>query len=126
MEKKNVSKKDLNLMFPCVKGGICSEGGLTRSENKIELRAGLEMNYCVPGELSVEIASLNNEVKCLKEEIRVMKGDKDELIKERKHGKKWENSIQEEVKAQIRRLKDELTKSKNETKKVQDDRQIGR
>ena len=126
MKKKNVSKKDLNLMFPCVKGGICSEEGLTRSENKGELQAGLEMNHHVPGELSVEIASLNNEVKCLKEEIRAMEGDKDELIKERKHGKKWENSIQKEVKAQITRLKDELTKAKNETKKVQDDRQVGR
>ena len=126
MEKKKVSKKDLNSMFPCVKGGICSDTGLTRLENKGELQVGLEMNYSVPGELSVEIASLNNEVKCLKEEIRMMKGDKDEKIKEQKQGKKWENSIQEEVIAQITRLKDELTKSKNEIKKMQDDRQIGR
>ena len=37
-----------------------------------------------------------------------------------------ENSIQEEVIAQITRLKDELTKAKNEIKKMQDDRQKGR
>ena len=126
MKKKKVSKKDLNSMFPCVKGGICSDTGLTRLENKGELQIGLEMNHSVPGELSVEIASLKNEVKCLKEEIRMMKGDKDEQIKEQKHGKKWENSIQEEVIAQITRLKDELTKAKNEIKKMHDDRQIGR
>ena len=125
MEKK-VSKKDLNSMFPCVTGGICSDTGLTRLENKGELQVGLEMNLSVPGELSVEIASLNYEIKCLKEEIRMMKGDKDEQIKEQKQGKKWENSIQEEVIAQITRLKDELTKAKNEIKKMQDDRQIGR
>ena len=113
-------------MCPCVKGGICSEEGLTQFGNKGELQVGLGMNHSVPGKLSVEIARLNNEVKCLKEEIRMMKADKDELIKERKHGKKWENSIQEEVIAQITRLKDELTKAKNETKKMQDDRQIGR
>ena len=76
--------------------------------------------------MSVEIASLNNEVKFLKEEIRMMKGDKDGQIKERKQGKKWENSIQEEVIDQITRLKDELTKAENEIKKMQDDRQIGR
>ena len=126
MDKKNISKKDLNSMCPCVKGGICSEEGLTRFGNKGELQVGLDLNHSVPGKLSVEIASLNNEVKCLKEEIRMMKADKDELIKERKHGKKWENSIQEETIAQITRLKDELTKAKNETKKMQDDRQIGR
>ena len=125
MEKKNVSKKDFYSMFPCVKGGICSNEGLTRSENK-ELQVGLEMNHSIPGELSVEIARLNNEVKCLKEEIRMMKGDKDEQIIERKQRKKWENSIQEEVIAQIKRLKDELTKAKTEIKKMQDDRQIGR
>ena len=113
-------------MLPCVKGGICSDTGLTRPENKGELQVGLEMNHSVPGELSLEIASLNNEVKCLKEEIRMMKGDKDEQIKEQKQGKKWENSIQEEVIAQITRLKDELTKAKNEIKKMEDDRQIGR
>ena len=60
-------------MFPCVTGGICSDTGLTRLENKGELQVGLEMNHSVPGELSVEIASLNNEVKCLKDEIRMMK-----------------------------------------------------
>ena len=128
MKKKNVSKNDLNSIFPRVNGRICSDDlkGLTRSENKGELQVGLEMNHSVPSELSVEIASLNNEVKCLKEEKRMMKGDKDEQIKEQKHGKKWENSIQEEVIAQITRLKDELTKAKNEIKKMQDDRQIGR
>ena len=124
MEKKNVSENDLNSIFPRVNARICSDDrkGLTRSENKGELLVGLEMNHSVPGELSVEIASLNNEVKCLKEEIRMMKGDKDEQIKEQKQGKKWENSIQEEVIAQITRLKDELTKAKNEIKKMQDDR----
>ena len=128
MEKKNVSKNDLNSIFPRVNGRICSDDreGLTRSENKGELQVGLEMNYSVPGELSVEIASLNNEVKCLKEEIRMMKVDKDEQIKEQKQGKKWKNSIQEEVIAQITRLKDELMKAKNEIKKMQDDRQSGR
>ena len=127
MEKKNVSKNDLNSIFPRVNGRICSDDreGLTRSENKGELQVGLEMNYSVPGELSVEIASLNNEVKCLKEEIRMMKVDKDEQIKEQKQRKKWKNSIQEEVIAQIR-LKDELMKAKNEIKKMQDDRQSGR
>ena len=89
MEKKKVKRS--------LKGGICSDTGLTRLENKGELQVGLEMNHSVPGELSVEIASVNNEVKCLKEEIRMMKGDKEEQIKEQKQGKKWENSIQEEV-----------------------------
>ena len=126
MENKYVSQKDLKSKFPCVKGGICNDDGVTKSKNKEELQVGLEINHSVPGELSVEIASLNNEVKCLKEEIRMMKGDKDEQIKEQKQGKKLENSIQEEVIAQITRLKDELTKAKNEIKKMQDDRQIGR
>ena len=128
MEKNNVSKNDLNSIFPRVNGRICSDNrkGLTRSENKGELQVGLEMNHSVPGELSVEIASLNNEVKCLKEEIRMMKVDKDEQIKEQKQGKKWKNNIQEEVIAQITRLKDELMKAKNETKKMQDDRQSRR
>ena len=128
MEKKNVSKNDLSSKFPRVNGRICSEDreGLTRSENKGELQVGLEMNYSVPGELSVEIASLNNAVKCLKEEIRMMKVAKDEQIKEQKQGKKWKNSIQEEVIAQITRLKDELMKAKDEIKKMQDDRQSGR
>ena len=49
------------------------------------------MNQSVPCLLSVEIASLNNEVKYLKDEIRMKNGDKDEQIKERKQGKKWEN-----------------------------------
>ena len=128
MEKKNVSKNDLNSIFPRVNGRICSDDrkGLTRSENKGELQVGLEMNHSVPGELSVEIASLNNEVKYLKEEIRMMKVDKNEQIKEQKQGKKWKNSIQEEVIAQITKLKDELMKAKNEIKKMQDDRQSGR
>ena len=128
MEKKNVSKNDLNSIFPRVNGRICSDDrkGLTRSENKGELQVGLEMNHSVPGELSVEIASLNNEVKYLKEEIRMMKVDKNEQIKEQKQDKKWKNSIQEEVIAQITRLKDELMKAKNEIKKMQDDRQSGR
>ena len=128
MEKKNVSKNYLNSIFPRVNGRICSDDrkGLTRSENKGELQVGLEMNHSVPGELSVEIASLNNEVKYLKEEIRMMKVDKNEQIKEQKQGKKWKNSIQEEVIAQITRLKDELMKAKNEIKKMQDDRQSGR
>ena len=128
MEKKNVSKNDLNSIFPRVNGRICSDDrkGLTRSENKGELQVGLEMNHSVPGELSVELASLNNEVKYLKEEIRMMKVDKNEQIKEQKQGKKWKNSIQEEVIAQITRSKGELMKAKNEIKKMQDDRQSGR
>ena len=80
------------------------------------------MNYSVPGKLNAEIASLNNEVKCLKAELRMLKVDKDEQIKVQKQGKKWENSIQEEVEVQITRLNDDL----NDIKKLQDDRQIER
>ena len=40
MEKKKVSKKGLNSMFLCVEGGICSETGLTRLENKGDLQVG--------------------------------------------------------------------------------------
>ena len=126
IEKKNVSKKDLNLMFPCVKGGICSDEGLTRSENKGELQVGLEMNHSVPGELSAEISRLNNEIKCLKDEIRMMMVEKDDQIKEQKQGKKNEYSNQEGVMAQITALKDELMKLKDEMKKIQDARQLER
>ena len=122
MENKYVSQKDLKSMFPCVKGGICNDDVLTRSENKGELQVGLEMNYCVPGKLNAEIARLTNEIKCLKAELRMMKVDTDEQIKEQKQGKKWESSIQEEVVAQITRLKDDV----NGIKKIQDDRQIER
>ena len=92
-------KKDLNLMFPCVKGGICSDEGLTQSENKGEVQVGLEMNQSVPGELSAEISRLNNEIKCLNDEIRMMMVEKDDQIKEQKQGKKNENSNQEGVMA---------------------------
>ena len=51
-----------------------------------------------------------------------MKVDKDEQIKEQKQGKKLKSSIQEEVVAQITRLKDDL----KGIKKIQDDRQIER
>ena len=122
MENKYVSQKDLKSMFPCVKGGICNDDVLTRSENKGELQVGLEMNYSVPGKLNAKIARLTNEIKCLKAELRMMKVDKDEQIKEQKQGKKWVNSIQEEVVAQITRLKDDV----NGIKKIQDDRQIER
>ena len=122
MENKYASQKDLKSMFPCVKGGICNDDGVTRSEYKGELLVGLEMNYSVPGKLNSEIARLTNEVKCLKAELRMMKVDKDEQIKEQKQGKKWESSIQEEVVALITRLKDDL----NGVKKIQDDRQIER
>ena len=126
MEKKNVSKNDLNLMFPCVKGGICSDEGLTQSENKGELQVGLEMNHSVPSELSAEISRLNNEIKCLKDEIRIMMVEKDDHIKEQKQGKKNENNNQEGVIAQITALKDELMKLKDEIKKIQDARQLER
>ena len=122
MENKYVSQKDLKSMFPCVKGGICNNDGLTRSENNGELKVGLEMNYSVPDKLNAEIARLSNEIKCLKDELRMMKVDKDEQIKEQKQGKKWVSSIQEEVVAQITRLKDDL----KGIKKIQDDRQIER
>ena len=126
MEKKNVSKKDLNLILPCVKGGICSDEGLTQSENKGELQVGLEINHSIPGELSAEISRLNNEIKCLKDEIRMMMVEKDDQIKEQKQGKKNENSNQEGVMAQITALKDELMKLKDEIKKIQDARQLER
>ena len=122
MENKYVSQKDLKSMFPCVKGGICNDDVLTRSENKGELQVGLEMNYSVPGKLNAKIARLTNEIKCLKAELRMMKVDKDEQIKGQKQGKNGENSIQEEVVAQITRLKDDV----NGIKKIQDDRQIER
>ena len=126
MEKKNVSKKDLNLKSPCVKGSICSDQGLTQSENKGELQVGLEMNHSVPSELSAEISRLNNEIKCLKDEIRIMMIEKDDHIKEQKQGKKNENNNQEGVMAQITALKDELMKLKDEIKKIQDARQLER
>ena len=107
LKNKYVSQKNLKSMFPCVKGGICNDDGLTRSENKGELQVGLENNYSVPGKMNAEIARLTNEIKCLKAELRMMKVDKDEQIKEQKQGKKWESSIQEDVVAQITRLKDD-------------------
>ena len=122
IENKYVSQKNLKSMFPCVKGGICNDDGVTRYEYKGELQVGLEMNYSVPGKLKSEIARLTIEVKCLKAELRMMKVDKDEQIKEQKQGKKWESSFQEEVVAQITRLKHDL----NGVKKIQDDRQIER
>ena len=63
MENKYVSQKDLKSMFPCLKGGICNDDALTRSENKGELQVGSEMNYSVPGKLNEEIARLTNEIK---------------------------------------------------------------
>ena len=65
--------------------------------------------YCnVPGKLTAEISTLNFEINCLKTEIRTMKVNKDEQIKEHKQEKERKNtqkSIQEEVIAQITRVK---------------------
>ena len=70
-----------------MKGGIYSDEGLTQSINKGELQVGLEMNHSVPGELSAEISRLNNEIKCLRDEMRMMMVEKDDQIKEQKKGK---------------------------------------
>ena len=95
-------------MFPCTEVGVCSIDELTRSKNKGELQEGLEIYCNVPGKLTAEILTLNYEINCLKTEIRTMKVSKDEQIKEHKQVNERENtqkSIQEEVIAQITRVK---------------------
>ena len=113
-------------MFPGVKDRICSADEMVWSENKGEVQVELEMNHSVPGRLAAEISRLNNEIKCLKDEIRMMMVEKGDQIKEQKQGKKNENSNQEAVIAQITTLKDELMKLKDEIKKIQDARQLER
>ena len=95
-------------MFPCTEVAVCSIDELTRSKNKGELQEGLEIYCSVPGNFTAEISTLNFAINCLKTEIRTMKVNKDEQIKEHKQVKERENtqiSIQEEVIAQITRVK---------------------
>ena len=63
------------------------------------------MNCSVPGKLTAKLSRLNIKINCLKAEIRIMKENKDEQIKEQKQVKKRETNISEEVIALITRLK---------------------
>ena len=75
---------NLKYMFPCAEGGVYNIDELIRSNNKGELQEELEINCSVPDKLTAEIPKLNNEIKCLKAEIRTIKigNINDEQIKE--------------------------------------------